>query len=119
MVFAGNQFGKRVATWLELAVAGRLGGTGVVRLHPLAGDPRHNCAALSLDGRLVHDSAGRLTIFRGSGTVIRFLTLLGWSEVAHGDPVPVSVVEGAHYLCLRRGGRLRACTDRNGRETRP
>lgn len=101
---------RRVATWLEIAIAGNEGtSAGRLRTHLLRG-AEEGCSVVSLDGRLLHDCEGRITGFHGEEAVERFLALAGSPRAARGAPLDVPVDCGGESKCFRlRRGKLRTC----------
>ncbi|ANQ84910.1 hypothetical protein [Azoarcus olearius] len=101
---------KKVATWLDLVNTVVSGGAERVRIHPLCGSDG-GCVALSLDERVVHDSGGRVTVFRGEEAAARFLALGGCHTYSRGERLQLQAAcgNGARCLRLQRGSQLDAC----------
>jgi len=75
-----------VATWLELAVAPEWRrGAAEIRVHPVR-RCTEACRALTMNGRWLCNSDGRLTVFEDDDAVARFLTLVHVTEY-ESDPL--------------------------------
>lgn len=75
---------RKAATWLDLATGSRLGREGLdLKLHPISAGCGE-CFVLSLSGRMVCSSDGKLTVFRSRKAVDRFLLLLELDEPPEG-----------------------------------
>lgn len=76
------------ATWLELAVApaSRLNNANV-RLHPVSGSSEDAWFALSVNGKLLLATSGKLTLLKGTAAVERFLFLIGLRSSEPGEPI--------------------------------
>ncbi|MDY0011678.1 MAG: hypothetical protein RBS40_02150 [Rhodocyclaceae bacterium] len=102
----------KVATWMELA-SGRwqsAGGSGV-RVHPV-GSAAAPCFALSVDGRWLHAGDGRLTLFHGLGSAVRFLRSAAVTDFEEGAPADLQRLCAGPAHCLMVHGKrgLVACS---------
>jgi hypothetical protein len=101
----------RVATWLELAVAPEWRRQNCsVRLHAIGGKSG-GCYALSMDGRWLCSSDGRLTVFKGLDSALRFLSIVRVEDFEPGEPTSIAVhCNGQHHcLCVGRDDCLVQC----------
>lgn len=105
-----------VATWLELAVAPEWRKRqSKIRLHAVGGE-EGGCFALSMDGRWLCASGGRLTLFRGREAAEHFLKAVRIDRFEIGEPPPRKLCcDGRHFgLRLDRKGCLTACRPDHG-----
>lgn len=104
----------KVATWMDLA-AGRWqgGGDSEVRIHPV-GSEEGRCFALSVDGRWLYAGNGRLTLFHGLGSAVRFLRTAEVEDFQAGEPAALERVCAGPAHCLTVHGKrgLVACSDK-------
>ena len=101
----------RVATWLELAVAPEWRkARASIKLHVIDGIPE-SCCALSMDGRWLCTSDGRLTVFRGADAAHRFLKSVNINAVEEGESSSSApdYLSNAYCLAIGRNDALRAC----------
>jgi hypothetical protein len=75
-----------------------------VCIHPVRGREA-DCHAISLDGRWLCTSTGRLTVFQGLQTVLRFLGLANVADYTVGEALEFDSedIDEAYCLCLRQG----------------
>lgn len=103
----------RVATWLELAVAPawRLHSTHI-RVHPV-GPEGDQCFAVSMDGRRLCATNGKLTTFRGRRAVEHFLSMVHVDDFEFGAPYhPERPNACGHFcLCLNQQDSLTPCDE--------
>lgn len=96
-------FGGKVATWLELAVAPEWRRNDFkVRVHALGSEERQ-CYALSMNNRWVCSGTGGLTVLHGLKAVHHFLELLHIDQFESGDAADESLADCGQRYCL--------CTD--------
>lgn len=109
----------RVATWLDTVAATHFHHTPVAaRLHPVSDgqpgdhDPECQCYAISVDGRWLCSSNGRITVLRGLKSARRFLDLLKLSGYQSGEPARFAIdcTTSAHCMTLDKRRGLRNCT---------
>ncbi|NTV10065.1 MAG: hypothetical protein HGA47_04740 [Zoogloea sp.] len=101
----------RAATWLELVTLPAQSHTDrpAVSVHSLDGE-FHGCLAVTLRGRLVHTTTGRLSVFRSLDAVQRFLSLAGIMHWCVGLPLQGLAPQREKVECLQLGGGvLRSC----------
>lgn len=110
----------KIATWLEVAAAAHSRDKRVsLRVHPLvqAADetPRKRrdkaYYGITVDGRWLHSSNGRLTVLRGLTAVDRFTHLIKMPAYESGEPVQIDVDCGktSHCIAVDRNRALHGC----------
>lgn len=106
----------RVTTWLDTIVATRIRQSPVkATVHPLGQTDRKGtepCFAVSINGRWLCSTNGRVTVLHGRKAAERFIGLLGISECRTGDPIKLEVdcSSTAHCMGLDRRLTLRTCS---------
>ena len=109
----------KVATWLDTVAATHFHHAPVeARLHPVldgqaeAPDAEHQCYAISVDGRWLCSSNGRITVLRGLKSARRFLELLKLKGYQNGEPAKFAIdcATSAHCMSLDKRRGLRNCT---------
>lgn len=110
----------KIATWLEVAAAAHSRDKRVsLRVHPLvqAADetPRKRMDkayyGITVDGRWLHSSNGRLTVLRGLTAVDRFTHLIKMPAYESGEPAQIDVDcgETSHCIAVDRNKALHGC----------
>ncbi|MBR0566062.1 hypothetical protein J5J83_08035 [Azoarcus sp. L1K30] len=103
----------RVATWLELAIAPEWRREAMrICVHPV-GPEDDQCFAVSMDGRRLCASDGKLTTFRGRRAVERFLSMVHIDDfdICAPDPTIRTFPRGHFCLCLNRQNCLSPCEE--------
>lgn len=110
----------KIATWLDTVAATHFHHAPVeARLHPISGsqqlgdaDPELQCYAISVDGRWLCSSNGRITILKGLKSARRFLDLLDLSGYQNGEPAQFEIdcTTSAHCMAFDKRRGLRNCT---------
>jgi hypothetical protein len=107
----------KIATWLDM-VAPNWGNTPpTFRLHPIEnahpqdGACHEACYALSVDGRWVCSTNGRLTVLKGLETAEHFRQLINHGPYIPGEPTQFVIDCGntAHCITMGRDQTLHAC----------
>ena len=92
---------RKVATWLELAVAPEWRRNEFkVRLHAVGLEKNGGCYAISLDDRWLCVGNGGVTLFHGLSAALHFLKLLGIEHFEPGEAADHSLASHATRYCL-------------------
>lgn len=104
---------QRIVTWLELAVAPHWHHSeSVFRLHPVGkrSNEDEQYYAVSLNGRWLCSSNGRLTVLRGLATAEYFMRLINMPAYETGEPAEFEIEHGnAHCLAVSGERGLGTC----------
>ncbi len=109
----------KVATWLGTVAATQFHRTPVeARLHPISSEqfgdtnPDQQCYAISVDGKWLCSSNGRITVLRGLKSARRFLELLNLTRYQKGEPAQFEIdcSTSAHCMAFDKRRGLRNCT---------
>jgi len=99
----------KVSTWLELATVPHSKDRRVTLcVHPLQGNAtgvpktckEKCCYAISVDGRWLHASDGRLTILSGMEAVDRFMCMIKLPTFEPGEPLQIEADCGKTAYCI-------------------
>jgi hypothetical protein len=110
----------RIATWLDVVAVAHTRDTRVrLYVHRLlqadnevSPKPKDQCPyGITIKGRWLHSSNGRLTVLKGRNAVERFIRLTGVSSYEAGEPAQLDVDCGttAHCLVIGQNRALHGC----------
>lgn len=109
----------KVATWLDTVAATHFHHAPVhACLHPIAGEHANTgranqpCYAISVNGKWLCSSNGRITVLRDLKSAQRFLELLNLPIYENGEPArfEVDCTNSAHCMAFDKRGGLKNCS---------
>lgn len=111
---------EKVATWLEVAAAAHWRNERMsLRVHPLVlpadevppTRKRQPYCGITVDGRWLYSSHGRLTVLKGMKAVKRFADLIKLPVYESGEPAQIDVdcAKNSHCIAVDRSLALHGC----------